>query len=126
MVRRLITLVIESLRRVRSQLMHLQQQLVQIAGVIDRAKNLDDAGLMAIAACAEANVRQEAANVGKSLASIGKALGLINLFMGMIGGPEVPDLSSLAGRPLDEAIPPIDDLIELLVVARNAVPGPMV
>jgi len=120
---RLLTLVIESLRTVRSQLMHLQAQMLQILGTIDRAKQLEDAGLMAIAQCAQANVAQEAANVGKSLAAIGKLLGLINLFMGLIGGPEVPDLSNLAGRPLDDTIPPLDELLKGLEAVRELVPG---
>jgi hypothetical protein len=120
----LIDLVIDTLRKARTELLHLQQQMVQILGVIDRARDLDDAGLMAIAMCAEANVNQEAANVGKSLASLGKLFGLINLFMGMVGGPEIPDLSILAGRPLDEVIEPIDSLVEALQTARQAVPVP--
>jgi hypothetical protein len=121
---RLIDLVIDTLRQARSELMHLQQQLQQILGVIDRATNLEDAGLMTIAQCAQANVAQEAANVGKSLAALGKLIGIINLFMGMVGGPEIPDLSNLAGRPLDDVIPPIDAIIEALQTARSAVPVP--
>ncbi len=121
---RLIDLLIDVLRRARSELLHLQQQMVQILGAIDRATNLDDAGLMAIAQCAQANVAQEAANVGKSLAALGKLIGLINLFLGMVGGPEIPDLSDLAGRPLDDAIPPINAIIETLQSARAAVPVP--
>ena len=120
----LIDLVIDTLRQARSLLLHLQQQMVQILGTIDRATNLEDAGIMAIAQCAQANVAQEAANVGKALASLGKLIGLINLFMGMVGGPEVPDLSDLAGRPLDDVIPPIDAIIEALQTARAAVPVP--
>jgi hypothetical protein len=120
----LIDLVIDTSRRARGELLHLQQQMVQILGVVDRAKDLDDPGLMAIAMCAQANVQQEAANVGKSLASLGRLLGLINLFMGMVAGPEIPDLSNLVGRPLDEVIEPIDALIKSLQTARNAVPIP--
>lgn len=121
---RLIDLLIDALREARSLLVHLQQQMVQILNTIDRASDLDDAGLMAIAQCAQANVAQEAANVGKALASLGRLIGLIDLFMGMIGGPEVPDLSDLAGRPIDEVIPLIDSLIEQLQTARAAVPVP--
>jgi hypothetical protein len=121
---RLLDLLIDALRQARSELMHLQQQMVQILGAVDRATDLDDAGLMAIAQCAQANVAQEAANVGKSLAALGKLIGLINLFMGMVGGPEIPDLSDLAGRPLDDVIPPIDAIIETLQSARAAVPVP--
>lgn len=120
----LIDLVIDTLEQARGVLKHLQQQMVQLLGVVDRAKDLDDAGLMAIAQCAQANIAQEAANVGKSLASLGKLFGLINLFMGMVGGPAVPDLSDLGGRPLDEVIPPLDALVMALKTARGAVPVP--
>ena len=121
---RLLDLLIDTLLQARSELMHLQQQMVQILGAIDRATDLDDAGLMAIAQCAQANVAQEAANVGKSLAALGKLIGLINLFMGMIGGPEIPDLSDLAGRPLDDVVEPINDIVDTLKSARDAVPVP--
>ncbi len=120
----LIDLLIDTLRQARTELLHLQQQMVQIMGAIDRASDLDDAGLMSLAQCAEANVAQEAANVGKALASLGKLIGLINLFMSMVGGPEIPDLSDLAGRPLDDMIEPLDALVEALETAREAVPVP--
>jgi len=121
---RLLDLLIDTLLQARSELMHLQQQMVQIFGAIDRATDLDDAGLMAIMQCAQANVAQEAANVGKSLAALGKLIGLINLFMGMVGGPEIPDLSDLAGRPLDDVVEPINAIVETLKSARDAVPVP--
>ena len=120
----IIDLVIDTLRQARSQLMHLQQQMQQILGAIDRATELEDAGLMAITSCAQASVAQEAANVGKSLASLGKLIGILNIFLGIVGGPEVPDLSNLAGRPLDDVIPPIDAIIEALQTVRSAVPVP--
>ncbi len=120
----IIDLVIDTLRQARSQLMNLQQQMQQILGAIDRATELEDAGLMAITSCAQANVAQEAANVGKALASLGKLIGILNIFLGLVGGPEVPDLSNLAGRPLDDVIPPIDAIIEALQTVRSAVPVP--
>jgi hypothetical protein len=43
--------------------------------------------------------------------------------MGLIGGPEVPDLSNLAGRPLDDTIPPLDELLKALEAVRELVPG---
>ena len=122
LIKRCLKLAVETLRTVRSQLMHLQAQMLQILGTIDRARKLKDAGLMAIAQCAQANVATEAANVGKSLAALGKLLGLINLFMGLIGGPKVPDLSKLAGRPLDDTLPPLNELIKVLSAAESAFP----
>jgi hypothetical protein len=120
----LIDLLIDVLRQARTRLLHLQQQMVQVAGVVDRATDLDDAGLMAIAECARHNVEQEAANVGKSLASLGRLIGLVNVFLGMVGAPEVPDFGGLAGRPLDQLIPPIDATVRMLQSVRAAVPVP--
>ena len=123
-LRGILRLIIDTLRQARSKIMHLQQQMQQILGAVDRATNLADAGLMAITSCAQANVAQEAANVGKSLASLGKLIGLANLFLGMIGAEGIPDLSNLAGRPLDDVIPPIDAIIMKLQAAHDAIPLP--
>ena len=80
--------------------------------------------LAEIAECAMANIEQEAANLGKRLGALGSLIGILNLFLGMIGGPEVPDLSSLGGKPLDEVIEPLDALVETLESVRSAIPIP--
>jgi len=120
----IIDLIIDVLRQARSLLLHLQAQMQQLTGAIDRATELDDAGLMAITSCAEANIAQEAANVGKSLAALGKLIGILNLFLGMVGAPEVPNLSNLAGTPLDEVIPPLDAIVDQLTKVRGMIPVP--
>jgi hypothetical protein len=124
LVRQLLELVIDTLRKARGELIHLQKQMQQILQAVDRATELADAGLMAITVCAQANVAQEAANVGKMLASLGKLIGILNLFLGMLGLAEVPSLAKLAGSPLDAVIAPIDELIHAFEVAKKAVPLP--
>ena len=120
----IIDLIIDTLRQARSLLLHLQAQMQQILGAIDRATDLEDAGLMAITSCAQANVAQEAANVGKSLAALGKLIGLLNIFLELVGAPTVPDLSDLAGSPLDEVVPPLDAIVDQLSQVRDMVPVP--
>ena len=120
----IIDLIIDTLRQARSLLLHLQAQMQQILGAIDRATDLEDAGLMAITSCAQANVAQEAANVGKSLAALGKLIGLLNIFLELVGAPTVPDLSDLAGSPLDEVVPPLDAIVDQLTQVRDMVPVP--
>lgn len=121
----LLGLLIDTLQQARNQLAHLQTQARQLLGAIDRAKNLDDHGLMAITSCAEANIAQEAANVGKALASLGKLIGLINLFLEIIGVPEkIPDFRDLAGTPLDDTVESIDEIVKALKVVRDAIPLP--
>jgi hypothetical protein len=123
-VAHLLDLVIAGLRQVKEKLQHLQNQLAQIERSIEHGRNLKDAGLMAILACAQGNVEQEARNVGKNLASLGKLLTLLGIFMKMIGGPEIPDLAHLHGAPLKSVIAPIDALAHVLMAIRIAIPFP--
>jgi hypothetical protein len=120
----IIDLLIDTLQKAKRMLVHLQQQITSILEAIDIGTNLNDAGLLQICVCSEANVNQEAANLGKMLASLGKLIAILNIFLGLVGAPEIPDLSSLAGTPLDIAIKPIDAIIKLLTSVRSAVPVP--
>jgi hypothetical protein len=121
----LLDLVIAGLQEVKQKLQYLQDQLGQIERSIEHGRNLKDAGLTAILACAQGNVNQEAQNLGKSLASLGKLLAIIGIFMSLVGGPSIPDLAHLNGAPLKEIIAPIDDLVQILLVIRKAIPFPM-
>ncbi|MDY0004848.1 MAG: hypothetical protein RBU30_26355, partial [Polyangia bacterium] len=120
----LIDLLIDTLRKTRDQLAHLQKHLESVSAASARAVELDDPGLLDIALCAEANVAQEAANIGKALGSLGQLIALMNVFLGMVGGPEIPDLSDLSGKPLGEALAPLDALVTTLEQARAVVPIP--
>lgn len=124
MVIGLVDMLIATLKQAQNQFVNLNKQIKQITEAVDKAKELNDPTLMAIAQCAEANVAQEAANVGKQLASLGKLLGIINLFMGLIGGPEIPDFGDMAGKPMDEVIEVIDALINVLAGIRDTIPLP--
>jgi hypothetical protein len=124
MVVGIIDLLIRVLGDVRGVLVHLAVELESVARIIERARELDDAGLLQVAGCVEASVQQEAANLGAQLASLGRLIGLTNVFVGMIGGPEIPDFSSLSGKPLQEVIEPLDELVTLLQGARRMVPLP--
>ena len=120
----LIDLIIDTLRKTRDRLLHLQQRLESVSAATSLAIELGDPGLLDIALCAEANVAQEAANIGKALGSIGQLIALMNIFLGMIGGPEIPDLSELSGKPLEQVLEPLDAIVGVLENARAAVPVP--
>jgi len=120
----LIDILIDMLKTVRRELRYLQQQMEQIARVIDRASELNDHNLNSIGVCAQSNVQQEAMNTLQMLASLGRLIGIINMFSKMVGGPEIPDFSDLAGTPLDLIIEPLDLIVEVLETARAAVPLP--
>jgi len=120
----LIDLLIAVLSDVRAQLVHLQVELEQMARIIERARQLNDANLEKIWGCVRENVDQEAANLGKQLASLGRLIGLINVFMDLIGGPKIPDFSALEDQPLEQAIAPIDAMVTTLQTVRSQVPVP--
>src|SRR5512138_1827791 len=124
LVKDVIDLILDTLKQVRGQLVQLQEQMQEITHATTRASELGDARLMAIIACAQANVAQEAANLGKMLASLGKLIALLNVFLGMLGLPEAPDLSKLSGLPLDKVLEPIDALIKVFEAVKKAVPLP--
>lgn len=120
----IIDLLLRVLSDVRGVLVHLAAELDAITAIVERARELDDANLLEVAGCVEASVQQEAANLGKQLASLGRLIGLTNIFLGMIGGPEIPDFSSLSGKPIKDAIEPLDQLVTVLQNARRMVPVP--
>jgi hypothetical protein len=120
----IVDLLIRVLSDVRAELVHLGAELDGMARIVDRARELDDPNLLRIAGCVEENAQQEAANLGKQLASLGRLIGLTNIFLGMIGGPEIPDFSSLSGKPIKEAIAPLDALVTVLQDVRAMVPVP--
>jgi hypothetical protein len=119
-----LDLLIRVLEDVRNELVHLGAEIDGMARIIDRANELNDANLLKIAGCVEENAQQEAANLGKQLASLGRLIGLVNIFLGMIGGPQIPDFSSLSGQPIKEVIAPLDALVTVLQDARAMVPVP--
>ena len=119
-----VDLVLDTLSTLRNQLVFLQLQARKLSVMTQRAAELNDAGLAAIAACTRANLEQEAANLAKGMGAVGTLLGILNLFMGMVGGPTAPDLSSMSGKSLDEMVKPLDELVKTLENIRRAIPLP--
>jgi len=124
MVVRLLDLAIETLTGARNQFAQLQLQEQRIATTVDRAAQLGDGGLLAIAECARGNLHQETANIGKQLASVGRVVGTINLLMGLIGGPTVPPLSTADGGALADIVSLLDETLHVLRNVRAQVPLP--
>lgn len=119
-----VDLVLDTLSTLRNQLLFLQRQSSQVGAMMQRAAELNDAGLAAVAACARANLEQEAANLGKGLGALGTLLGILNVFLAMVGGPAAPDPSAISGKPLDEMVKPLDELVKTLQQLRSAIPLP--
>ena len=108
----IIDLVIGELQRARAEFVHLQSQLTQLTSAVERAAELEDAELEAITNCAQGRTsparRPTSASSSRRWAS---SWAFLALFMGMIGGPDIPDMSSLDGQQLDQVIAPLDALV---------------
>jgi len=117
-----IDLVLDTLGKLRDQLVFLQVHAGQVNLVTQRAAELNDPGLTTVAECARANLEQEAANLMMGLGAVSTLLGILNIFLGMIGGPKAPDPSSLSGKPLGDAVKPLDEVVKTLQQLRNAIP----
>jgi hypothetical protein len=124
MVVDLLGICVAVLGETRSKLVHLQVQMDEALSAIERGRELDDPKLLKIGACAQENIGIEAANTLKALAGLGNILGLLGIFLGMIGGPEIPDFSNPAGKPMDEAITALDELTTALESIQRLVPVP--
>jgi hypothetical protein len=120
----LVDAVINALEQAKSQLMALVEQVTRITRAVERASQIGDPELERLVGCARDGVAQTTSNVGRALGAAGGALAMIRIFMGFIGGPEVPDLASLDGLPLDEATAAVDGLVATLRSLRDAIPLP--
>ena len=119
----LIDILLHELRRTRLDLIALQARARAIEASRLKGADLGDAALMAIADCAEQNLEQEADNLARALAALSGLVTIIGIFSGMVGGPEMPDFSSMRGQSLDKVLEPIDALIDALSAARGVIPG---
>ena len=120
----LLDLLLHTLERARDLFEHLRDKAEALADMEVRARELGDAQLAAIAACARANIEQEAANLGARLGALSKLIAILNIFTNMVGAPEVPDLASLSDQPLDAIVEPLDAIVEVLRAVRSAIPLP--
>lgn len=123
MAKQLLNCIIVELLKVRRLLVSLQAQVTRIARVTERAAELEDAALAAIAVCATGRVATTLSNEMKALVAVGRLLGLLRTLLDLAGlDGAVPDLSSIEGRSLEAAIDPLDALIDSLRDLRDAVP----
>ena len=120
----LIDGIIRELERAQSQLRALVDTLARAAAAGQRAQELGDVDLARLAGCAQEDTATATGNVLRSLGPVAGILGIVSPLLSAIGGPQLPDLSSLEGAGLDQALAALDGLIEVLRTARGAIPIP--
>jgi hypothetical protein len=93
---------------------------------VQRASELGDANLSAIAACARGNVEQQARNIGASIAVLAPMVKVVNDFLKKIGVPQIPlsKVTDLSDQSLGTILVPLDALVTALKTVRQAVPVP--
>jgi hypothetical protein len=120
----LLDLLIDTLVQVRDVLVALRDQDERVRLTRLRAEELGDPRLAEVADQAAADIETEVQNAAKRLAAMSRLVATVNTFMGVVGGPEVPDLSAVTGKPLEEAIVAVSDLILTLQTVRQGIPAP--
>jgi len=126
LARQIIDCLIAELLKVRRFLVDLQQQLLRIARIVEKAAELDDPHLQLISVCATDRLANTLSNEMKALIALGRLLGMLRTMLGLIGVDDdlIPDLNDIAGAPLDEAIEPLDSIIDALRSLKDLVPLP--
>jgi len=120
----LIDGIIRELERAQSQLRALVDLLARAAAAGQRAQELGDEDLARLAGCAQEDAATATGNVLRGLGAIAGILGIVAPLLAAIGGPQLPDLSSLDGAGLDQALAAIDALVSILRTARDGIPLP--
>jgi hypothetical protein len=116
-------MVLRLLGQVRGELLHLNQQLVDLVQVEETARQFGDVRLERVYECAKHNIEQEVVNLGRGMASIGSLVGMISTLASLAQLPiEIPKLTGFDGLPLDKVIEPLDVLIDSFMVLRKALP----
>ena len=119
----LIDLLIHVTRQSRIRLERLLNQLNRIDAATDRAFP-GDQNLLDILTCSSDNVQVELNNEAAFLSAIGSTVALTNIILGLLGAPKIPDFSELSGLGVQDAIDALEDIEEVLLEIRDAVPIP--
>jgi len=121
---RLVDAAIGELERARSQLQGILVLLERVRAAAGRGAELGDEDLLRLATCAEEDAATATGNAVRALGAVQGVLSILGPLLALIGGPQLPDLSSLDGQPRDDAVGAIGDLITALRTARDAIPLP--
>lgn len=94
-----------------------------IARARTRAEELGNVQLIAVLDCAEQNVKLELENLNQSAEPLNRLIGVLNGFADLAGLPCIPSIDGLTELS-DEALKPIEDVIEFLIALRDSIPVP--
>lgn len=124
LIAEILDVLIAALVAFRSQIERLIAKQIRILASATRAAQLGNLQLAIAVDCANGNLEAQIANMNAGLAPLSRLLGVVNLLLELAGLGCIPPFGpSLAGAT-DAVLAPIDALIELLQLARAAIPNP--
>ncbi len=103
------------------QLRALVDQQVRIQKAENRAAELGNAQLQAVADCSKHHVAAQLQSLSESVAPVNRLIVLVNVFAQLAGLGPLPDLSSL-GSDAAAALQPLEDTVKALQQIRAAIP----
>ena len=122
MILGLIDALLAFLGGLSGQLRAIIDQQVRIQKAENRAAELGNAQLQAIADCSKHQVSSQLESLAESVAPVNRLIALINVFAQLAGLGPLPDLSSL-GTDAAAALRALDDTVNALQEIRAALPG---
>jgi hypothetical protein len=103
------------------QLRAIIEQQVRIQKAENRAAELGNAQLLAVASCSRGHVDAQLDSLAESVAPVNRLIALVNVFCELAGVGPLPDLSDL-GHDAQAALQPLDDVVRTLKQIRGAIP----
>jgi hypothetical protein len=103
------------------QLRAIIDQQVRIQRAENRAAELGNAQLQAVADCSKHQIAAQLQNLAESVAPVNRLIALINVFAQLAGLGPLPDLSNL-GSDAAAALRALDDTVQALQEIRAAIP----
>lgn len=103
------------------QLRALIDQQVRIQKAENRAAELGNAQLQAVADCSKHHVAAQLQSLSESVAPVNRLIALVNVFAQLAGLGPLPELSSL-GSDAAAALQPLEDAVKSLQRIRDAIP----
>lgn len=122
LVKQLIGVIILALMGIRNDLEAIIAAQSRIDLSAQRAFALGAGDLTAALECAQVNLDFQMAVIQNNAAPLNRLIGFINVFCQIVGLPELPGLNFEPGSKAADCLAPLDDLIDQLKKAQDAIP----